>query len=1692
MLLGAPFYICALLNKSVYKYPKFSSYLRGGCSSRTTQNSEEKGNKDTDAMSNLAHGPKVRPLSTKETISSIENWKSTVIYGLRLNPEFREFLADGFTWGKKSNTYPFRQLNDVYKKETITDKVEGKEIQREILVKTQTREERATLVDLLLDQISNYCPLIPRNDITKDSACLTDVWKKIRQYYNKESTGSLLNDVWNVCREIDEEPQALFGRMKQMYDDNLLTAYGIEHVDGALNVDEEMSPTLLNTVILHWLQVLHPDLRDLVTQRFVTELRTKTYAAIFPAISRSVKTFLDELNGNTTVNRAYHSYTPKVPQMNRSKSSYLPQTYKASSSYSPQNHKPNSNRYNQQRRKNCEFCKATGKRMYYTHSIDDCLFIKRLNESKTSYVKHTVCDEEADEIEHHYAEFYEEIEKEEHFIVEHIINRTNIDASPTLELFNKDQVCCITLDTGAPCNLIAERKALQMKATIKPTTRRVRMADGVSPLDVIGETEVTLFRKNKPYKLSAIVCRDTDTEILAGMPFMKQNDIAIRPFSDEIIIGGTEFIKYNPNGSTSTVRKVTVFSEKTQVILPGEKVSFTVPTLEGNVAIEPRWDSSHNKIHSEVTQWPLPQTNAVNEGKVTLQNTYSDPITLNKLEPICTLYPECSNFEPPNQPIDKNTLYTPQAEPKVCKNIKYTNAVNLNPDKLFNDSDSSKYKDLLLTYDHVFSPVNSTYNGYSGTCKVKINIGPNLPPQRKGHIPFYNDSDLRKLQDKFDELQAKGIFSRPQEVGIAVENINPSFLVAKPDGSSRLVTDFKSITSYCRPTPSLLPDVESTIRRLASFKYLIKADMSESYYQLEMHKDSKKYCGVHTPYKGVLVYNVGSMGLPGVEVALEELTCLILGDMVKDGRVCKLADDLFIGGDSPKTLLENFHTVLHKLHENNIKLKPSKTVIAPKTVNILGWVWTEGKLKASPHKLSALSSCQPPKTISALRSYLGSYRFISRTIKGHANILAPLEEIVKGKQPKDTIVWTETLTDAFDKAKAALKESKTITIPNKNDTLSIVTDASVRPGAVGATLFVIRNEKPLLAGFYNSKLPEYQRRWLPCEVEALAIALALHHFAPYIIQSSEKPQILTDSKPCVDAVNKLNKGHFSTSARLSTFLSSVSRYNAIISHIPGSMNVISDYASRHPLECNSPTECSICKFVAETMNSVISYVTVEDIISGKANMPWTNRKTWGELQDQCDILRKVKFFSSNGTNPNKKSKNMRPVRRHLSAGVILSHDNVLINPVTSPLGPVRERIVVPEKIIHGLVNIMHLRLNHPSAFQLNKAFDRYFFSLNSNSIIKEVCNNCSQCASIREVPSALIQESTEPPPSVVGGKFSADIIKRCSQKIFCIRETVTSYTLAEIIPNETAESVSNAIERLCNLLRPSTASQITIRVDPASAHQSLFKSLKCHNNLALKNINLELGRILNKNKNPIIDRAIRELHREIIILQPSGGQISQNLLSQAVANLNCRYRNTGLSSQELWTQRDQITNQQLPISDREVIIQQHEKRLNNHKHSENSKSHGKPPHPTAKVKIGSLVFVYNDREKTSARDRYMVTKIDGNNVKLRKFTNKYFGIKEYDAKLQEIYPVPSIESVELQDDIYSESSDDEYYNSQAPNLFKRNDTSQSNSSYSEGSDEDSDSYNNPIVTQEYTPKSPVKLRDRGLINKPQRYGQWTT
>ena len=140
------------------------------------------------------------------------------------------------------------------------------------------------------------------------------------------------------------------------------------------------------------------------------------------------------------------------------------------------------------------------------------------------------------------------------------------------------------------------------------------------------------------------------------------------------------------------------------------------------------------------------------------------------------------------------------------------------------------------------------------------------------------------------------------------------------------------------------------------------------------------------------------------------------------------------------------------------------------------------------------------------------------------------------------------------------------------------TDGAVKEGGMDATLYILQHDQLLLAGFFSSCLCKHQVTWLPCEVEALSIAKAVNHLAPYIIQVAERTHVLTDSRPCVLAYNKLCRGEFSNSVRVTSFLSTASRYQVVIGHIAGSANLPSDYASRNPVACQD-SNCQVCTFV---------------------------------------------------------------------------------------------------------------------------------------------------------------------------------------------------------------------------------------------------------------------------------------------------------------------------------------------------------------------------------------------------------------------------------------------------------------------------------------------------------------------------------
>ena len=102
-----------------------------------------------------------------------------------------------------------------------------------------------------------------------------------------------------------------------------------------------------------------------------------------------------------------------------------------------------------------------------------------------------------------------------------------------------------------------------------------------------------------------------------------------------------------------------------------------------------------------------------------------------------------------------------------------------------------------------------------------------------------------------------------------------------------------------------MPDVETTLRTIARWKYLIVTDLTSAFYQIPLAKESMKYCGIATPFWGVRAYTRCAMGMPGSETALEELMCRVPRDCLQDRIVAKLAEDLYCGADTPGELLQN-------------------------------------------------------------------------------------------------------------------------------------------------------------------------------------------------------------------------------------------------------------------------------------------------------------------------------------------------------------------------------------------------------------------------------------------------------------------------------------------------------------------------------------------------------------------------------------------------------------------------------------------------------------------------------------------------------------------------------------------------------------------------------------------------------------------
>lgn len=109
-----------------------------------------------------------------------------------------------------------------------------------------------------------------------------------------QPTGAHFLDLVNITQQPDERPEDLYQHLTAFFDDNLLTVIGgiTHHGEPA---DEDLTPSPENTIVVLWLQLIHPGLPLLVKQKYRSELRNKSLASLKPEISQALSSLLDEL-----------------------------------------------------------------------------------------------------------------------------------------------------------------------------------------------------------------------------------------------------------------------------------------------------------------------------------------------------------------------------------------------------------------------------------------------------------------------------------------------------------------------------------------------------------------------------------------------------------------------------------------------------------------------------------------------------------------------------------------------------------------------------------------------------------------------------------------------------------------------------------------------------------------------------------------------------------------------------------------------------------------------------------------------------------------------------------------------------------------------------------------------------------------------------------------------------------------------------------------------------------------------------------------------------------------------------------------------------------------------------------------------------------------------------------------------------
>ena len=461
---------------------------------------------------------------------------------------------------------------------------------------------------------------------------------------------------------------------------------------------------------------------------------------------------------------------------------------------------------------------------------------------------------------------------------------------------------------------------------------------------------------------------------------------------------------------------------------------------------------------------------------------------------------------------------------------------------------------------------------FAQTIKLKEGIDPELLPNAK---PYRLAPDQQLQLDRFLKFMSdKGFIQRSTS-----PMSSPIFLVPKKgydiiDGVSvrkmRVVSDFRKLNALTVPDRHAAANLEQRRDRIVGFKFASTVDLRQSFFQLPLTADSRKYTAFSTS-SGHWEYCCSAMGLRNSSAAFGAMAESTFGETSRHKDYCTTyCDDLVIFSATwteHKKHLTDVLTDMFDVYGYSVHL--GKSTFGRKTILFLGSVISSNEDGTTsrvpdPALTAAVREAKPPRSPKEMRAFLGLTNVFTDYIPRYALLAKSLNRMRANnlKQREYTTLWCgddkgASSLAAFSALTLALSAPPLLLLCNSAKPYTLVTDSSQTQ--IGAVLMQEGHDGLLQpVGFMSKALSEHRSHWAIHEKELLAIVVGARHFRPLI--GFGKFTVATDHRPLTWFLGERPQPKLSwVQARL---LDACATFDMHITYLPGKDNWFADYLSR--------------------------------------------------------------------------------------------------------------------------------------------------------------------------------------------------------------------------------------------------------------------------------------------------------------------------------------------------------------------------------------------------------------------------------------------------------------------------------------------------------------------------------------------------